>query len=118
MHATGNFVCSDFHVLQDQVFLEHLVAMFFGLVASPKAVNCASAASMLKLFLHKVCSNFNIHLQAITKKVCRGMLAKAVLIRVCNIFTTVQRVKCSEQLWLYGLSQSDKSANPIMTVRF
>ena len=87
MHAmlpTCNFVCSDFHVLQDQVFLEHLVAMFFGLVASPKAVNCASAASMLKLFLHKVCSNFNIHLQAITKKVYGGMLAKAVLIRVCH----------------------------------
>ena len=102
MLPTCNFVCSDFHVLQDEVFLDRLVTMFFGLVASPKAVNCASAASMLKLFLHKVCLSFNIHLQTITKKDYGGMLAIAVLIRVYNIFNTVQRMKCSEQVYSCG----------------
>ena len=81
--------------MQDPVFLEHLVAVFFGLIESPKAVNCASAASMLKLFLHKVCSKFNIHLQAVTKKVYGGMLSPVVLIRICSMFTTVQGVICS-----------------------
>ena len=71
------------------------VTVFFGLIESPKAVNCASAASMLKLFLCKVCSNFNIHLQAITKKLYGGMLSPVVLIRICSMFTTVQGVICS-----------------------
>ena len=81
--------------MQDPVFLEHFVTVFFGLIESPKAVNCASAASMLKLFLCKVCSNFNIHLQAITKKLYGGMLSPVVLIRICSMFTTVQGVICS-----------------------
>lgn len=116
MHIFTTVILLWLSCMQDPAFLEHLVAVFFGLIESPKAVNCASAASMLKLFLHKVCSKFNVHLQAITEKVYGGMVSPVVLIRICNMFTTMQGVICSS----YSCRQMAvrQVANPILIAHF
>jgi len=63
-----------YSLLQDQLFLKHLAAMFFHLIESPKAVDSASATFFLKLFLEKVCFEFNGHLKTVKKDAFGGTI--------------------------------------------